>query len=214
MIYRRLILILLTLTFPLAGVSGAEQPMRVLTSASRPHLELEIDASFTALPRLLFPLQFSNVDRRIFVEADKSRIVQRMIVVQFEKVRNGSRFKFVYPPKPPIVFGSETYRFGAYVYDDAKSAASQPGMEAARTRSAIGKLGYHLPRLFRTARLARVADPLGQSEVIIFYFENADASYLNGVLPNADADGDLALCHSAAQSLFESMKAVIHPITG
>jgi hypothetical protein len=211
---RLLILILLTLVVPSIGILGAAQPMRLLTSASRPHLELGIDSSFVALPPLKFPLEFTDVDRRIFVDADKARTVRRMIVVQFEKVRNGSRFKFIYPPKPPISFGKETYRFGAYVYDDAKEAASQPGMEATRTRAMLGKLGYHLPRLFRTARLARVADPLGQSEVIIFYVENADEKYPTGVLPNADADGDLVLDRNAAHLLFEKMKAVLHAIEG
>jgi hypothetical protein len=212
--YRLLILILLAFSQLSVGALSAAQPMRLLTSPSRPHIELGIDASFIGVPPLSFALKFTDVDRRIFVDANHARIVRRLIVVQFEKVRNGSHFKFVYPPKPPIIFGQETYRFGAYVYDDAKAAASQPAMESARTRAMLDRMGYHLPRFFRTARLARVADSLGQSEVIIFYNENADESYPTGLLPTADADGDLVLDHVAAKSLYDRMKALIHPIEG
>jgi hypothetical protein len=213
---RTLLLVLALLALPQAslGTPSGARPTQLLTSASRPHLKLGIDTSFFAVAPLSFRLKYTDVDRRIFVEADQARLVRRLIVVQFEKVRNGSHFKFVYPPKPPMAFGAETYRFGAYVYDDAKAAASQPGMEAARTRSALEARGYRLPRLLRTARLARVADPRGQSEVIIFYTENADESYPSGILPNADADGDLVLDRIASKSLFENLKAVIHPIDG
>jgi hypothetical protein len=36
----------------------------------------------------------------------------------------------------------------------------------------------------------------------------------SGVLPNADADGDLLLNPAAAKALFENMKVVIHPVKG
>jgi hypothetical protein len=133
-------------------------------------------------------------------------------VNQFESVKKGSNFRFVYPPKPPIVFGKHTHRFGAYNYNDAKDAAAAPGMEAARTRAMLERQGYRLPHLVRTARLARVADPQGLSEVISFYNESADAAYPTGLLPNADSDGDLPLSPSAARSLFESMRLLIRPI--
>jgi hypothetical protein len=48
--------------------------------------------------------------------------------------------------------------------------------------------------------------------VIIFYNENADDRYPSGILPNADADGDLVLDRNGAKSLFENPNSVIHPI--
>jgi hypothetical protein len=212
--YRLFAVILIALSAVSIGAPIAAKPTTVVTSAEKPQLELSIDASFVALPALRFPLQFTDVDRRIFIDADHAKVVHRMIIVQFEKVKSGSHFKFVYRPRPPMNFGKSTYRFGAYVYDDAKEAASQPRMEGERTRTDLEKRGFTVPRLFRTARLARVADPSGQSEVIIFYIENADGDYPSGPLPNADADGDLVLMPSAAKSLFENMKAVIHAVKG
>jgi hypothetical protein len=206
-----LVLILLSVPHASLGAPSGEHRMQLVTSSSRPRLKLGIDTSFFAVPPLSFHLKYTDLERRIFVEADRARFVRRLIVVQFEKVRSGAHFNFVYPPKPPMNFGAETYRFGAYVYNDAKAAASQPGMEAARTRSALEARGYRL-RLLRTARLARVTDRLGQSEIIIFYNENADETYPSGTLPNADADGDLVLDRIASKSLFENLKAVIHPI--
>jgi len=36
------------------------------------------------------------------VDADHAKTVRRLIVIQFESMRNGAKFKFVYRPKPPI----------------------------------------------------------------------------------------------------------------
>jgi hypothetical protein len=186
----------------------------VLTFGSNPPLSFEIDGQLKPLVQLKFPLQYTDVDRRIFVDADSSRHIRRLVILQFEKVRPGANFRFVYPPRPPQTFGAHTYRFGAYIYNDAHEAALQPAMESARTRIELERLHYHEPILLQTARLARVADPNGQSEVIIFYCENADARYPSGKLPNADADGDLVLNPGQAQALFKRLAAVVRPLSG
>src|SRR5450755_4291836 len=87
-----------------------------LISSTHPRLGLVIDQAFAPMPALAIRLDFTNVDRRIFVRANHSKNVLGLIVVQFETVRPGATFKFVYHPRPPAVFGSDTYRFGAYVY--------------------------------------------------------------------------------------------------
>jgi hypothetical protein len=66
----------------------------------------------------------------------------------------------------------------------------------------------------RTARLARVADPDGMSEVIIFYMENADADYPAGPLQGADADGDLGLDAFGRRVMLDLLKSAVHLITG
>jgi hypothetical protein len=93
--HRLFAVILIALSAVSIGAPIAAYPMTVVTSAEKPHLELSIDASFVALPALRFPLQFTDVDRRIFVDADHARVVHRMIIVKFEKVKSGSHFKFV-----------------------------------------------------------------------------------------------------------------------
>jgi hypothetical protein len=66
----------------------------------------------------------------------------------------------------------------------------------------------------RTARLARVADPDGLSEVIIFYMENADADYPAGPLRGADEDGDLPLDSFSRRVMLERLKSAVHQIAG
>ncbi len=162
-----------------------------------------------------FPIEaLTDVDRHVFVEADASRTIRRMVIVQYETVQANSQFKFRYPPKPPALFGTHTYRYGAYVYDDARAAAGAPLKEAALTRAMLSARGYHLPRLLRVARLARVADSEGQSEVIIFYMENADADYPAGPLQGADEDGDLVLAPADKDAIFGRLENALQPLTG
>jgi hypothetical protein len=181
----------------------------VVRSAANPKLAIRVADAFAPLPAVTLPLESTDVDRRVFVDADTSKTVQRLVVLQFEHVRSGATFKCVYPPKPPFLFGGETYRLGTYVYDDAKGSADAPTREAAVTRVAVTQQGYALPRLFRTARLARVADPDGTSEIIIFYIENADGQYPAGTLQGADEDGDLVLKGGDADSLLKRMSLAI-----
>src|SRR3954463_5347361 len=148
----------------------------LVVSKQSPALTLRIDPRFRALKPLTFPIEnLTNAERRIFVDSGRDRGIDRMVVVQFEKVRPGSDFRFVYPATPPRRFGSQTYRFGTFAYDDAKAAAGNRVKEAGQTRAFLKAAGYTPPRLYRVARLARVTDPKGTSEVIIFYLENADA---------------------------------------
>jgi len=199
---------------PASAGPTVSQVGQVLVSFQDPRIRLQIDSTFRPLPPLLFTLMSTVVDRRIYVKADSHKDVTGLIVIQFESVKPGSTFKFVYRPRPPAKFGDDTYRFGAYIYDDAKEASAAPTMESARTREFLVRQGYRLPRLFRTARLARVTDEKGQSEVIIFYNENADADYAGGVLPNTDADGDLVLDAKDAAALFNRLKSAIHSSVG
>lgn len=131
-----------------------------------PNVKFAIDHEFAALPALSFPIQnLTNAEKHVFVMADESQRVERAIVIQFERVQEGSDFRFVYPSTPPE------------------------------------KLGFSAPRYWKVVRLARVADPKGKSEIIVFYMENADAAYAETGLAGADADGDLVLDPEAAGAL-------------
>ena len=183
----------------------------LVQSSADPKIALKIADGFVPLAPLKLSLESTDVDRRIFVDADGARTLERLVIVQFEHVRPGASFTFVYPPKPPFVFGGMTYRVGTYVYDDAKDSVTAPNRESGVTRAALLRHGYVLPRLLRTARLARVADANGTSEIIIFYDENADAQYPAGPLTGADEDGDLSLKGADASDLLARMSSAISP---
>lgn len=188
----------------------------VLTSRGDPEITLRIDTAFRALPPMDVPIGGLTVARRfVFVDAGADRVVRRMIVVQFERVNAGNAFRFVYPSRPPRQFGAQMYRFGTYVYDDARAADAAPDREAGRTRALLQAQGLHAPRLWRTARLARVSDAAGMSEIIIFYCENADADYpASGPLPGADEDGDVPLEGAARDALAARMEAAVRATRG
>jgi len=179
----------------------------VVASTLVPDVIFAIDDAFEALPLLAFPIEdLTNAERLIFVEADGSRRVGRAIVLQFERVQQGSDFRFVFPSTPPEELGRHQFRFGAFAYDDAEAARRNPGREAGLTRAHFEKFGFSPPRYWRVARLARVADSKGESEIIVFYMENADTAYSKTGLVGADSDGDLALEPAVASALLGRLR--------
>jgi hypothetical protein len=195
-----------------AGTPALLPHANLVVSAESPALTLRIDPRFRALKPLKFPIEdLTNAERRIFVEAGRDRVVDRMVVIQFEKVRPGSDFRFRYPSTPPRKFGAESYRFGTFAYDDAAAARARPDKEPGKTRAFLKAAGYASPRLYRVARLARVTDPKGMSEVIIFYLENADAHQPAG---KPDEDGDWAVEGAEQAALTARMEQAVKVVRG
>jgi hypothetical protein len=109
-----------------------EQSGLLVTSCANPFLKLRVAEGFVSQPPIRIALESTDVDRRVFVEADPSRRIERLVILHFEHVRRGETFKFVYPPKPPFTFGSYVYRLGGYVYNDEAESAAQPGRALAQ----------------------------------------------------------------------------------
>ena len=197
------------------ATSFRTQDSTTLTLQAEPPLVLQIDPLFRPLKPLLFPIEsLTDVDRRVFVHSDDKGAILRLVIVQFERVQPGTDFKFTYPSKPPAEFGAQIYRFGAYVHDDEAEAADAPAKEAGQTRALLLANGFKVPKVFRVARLARVADQNGATEIILLYMEAADADFPTRPLPMADEDGDVLLNEADARSLFTRMKSVITPVSG
>ena len=194
--------------------AAAPAPARV-ASPTVPGFALTVAPRFRALPPIAFPIEnLTDAERRIFVEADRGGRVRRLVIVQFETVKPGADFRFRYPSRPPRQLGAETYRSGTYVYDDQAAATAAPDKEAARTRAFLAQHRLAPARVYRVARLARVADAQGLSEVIIFYMENADRDFAPVPLPNADEDGDVPITGADQQALWQRMEMAIAPAGG
>ncbi len=205
----------LGLLLAVARPALSAKPANLIVSKDTPRLTLQVDKVFRRLPPMAFPIEdLTNARRELFVDADAKGLIQRAVIVQFETVRPGSDFRFRYPPRPPQTFGAETYRFSAFAYEDARAAAANPKKEAGLTRAHFIAQGLKPPRIWRAARLARVADPHGLSEVIVFYFENADALYPPGALAGADEDGDLDLDEATRALLLERLRAAVTVVAG
>ena len=174
----------------------------VLISPDQPKIRLQVDKAFTALPVLAFPIRGDTwVERYIFVDGGPEKTIRRMLVVQFEHVQVGSPFRFVYPPRPPIQWGSAVYRHGAFTADNAKEIAEHPDLEVARTEAYLASKGYTVGNWWRVARLARAADPEGKTEIIVFYQEEVPA----GSAGKADED----LREIEAQGLFKRLNLAV-----
>jgi hypothetical protein len=213
-INRRALVLWISLAGAGAVPAWASADNLVVSSAS-PRLTLRIDQALRRLPSMAFPIEtMTNARREIFVDADGQHRIRRAVIVQFETVQAGSDFRFRYPPRPPQTFGAETYRFGAFAYEDPRAAAANPNKEAGLTRAHLIRQGLQPPRVWRAARLARVSDPQGLSEVIIFYFENADGLYPQGPLAGADQDGDLDLDADTRALLLERLRAAVTVVEG
>lgn len=196
--------------FAACGLLQAAGTHRVVSPAA-PDVAFRVDAGLVALPALGFPIEDkTDAERRLFVDAENG-VVRRMLVLQFETVQPQSDFRFVFPPVPPRRFGPHVYRSGAYAYDDAAAAQRAPALEAARTRAALSRQGLQSPRFWHVARLARVADPEGRHEVIVFYMENADARYPRGLV-DVDEDGDGLLDAAETARMWQALERAVEVV--
>jgi hypothetical protein len=177
-----------------------------LVSPDQPKIALHVDKSFTALPVLAFPIRRDTwVERYCFVDSAPDKAIRRLVVVQFEHTLDGSAFRFVYPSRPPMTWGGAVYRHGAFVAEDSSEAAANPGLEVDRTRQFLEGKGYRVGDWWNIARLARVANADGKSEIIVFYEEAKTVP--TATPPPKDDDNDLPA--EAATALFARMQAAV-----
>jgi hypothetical protein len=180
----------------------------VLVSPDQPKIRLKVGQAFAALPVLAFPIrQDTWVERYIFVDSGRDMRVRRLVVVQFEHAQVGSSFRFVYPSKPPMSWGSAVYRHGAFTADTAKEIAEHPDLEVARTEAYLNAKGYRLTNWWNVARLARAADPEGKTEIIVFYQESLAVPPSGALAGKTDED----LPEKEARRLFENLKSAVWP---
>lgn len=181
-----------------------------VASPDIPGLVLRVAPVFAALDPLRFPIaDATNAERRIFVDAAPDGTVRRMVIVQFERVQPGSAFRFDFPATPPRRFGAHVYAASAGLFDEEQSAARAPDREAAYTRRFLAERQLRPATVWKVARLARVADPDGFGEVIIFYRENADLAFPAGIPPNA-----ARLDEAERERLFRALADSIEAVSG
>jgi hypothetical protein len=183
-----------------------------LVSVAAPHLILEMGPTFQALKPLRFKIaDLTLAERRIFVEAGPDHVIKRMVVVQFEHALPRAKFRFRYPPKPPAAFGKWPYRSGAFSFDQDRAAVLAPGKEADHTIAFLKAAGYRVPADWDVARLARVSDPKGVTEVIIFYMEAVPSIPVG---PGDPEDGSVDASPARAAALLAHLRQVIRPVEG
>jgi len=208
---RRAALAVFALTFGACATTG-KGVLNVVSSPARSGLffTLKVADTFRRLPRITIPIEDKTIATRdVFVEADARGVVRRAVIVQLETVVPGSDFRFRYPAEPPQTLGNKAYRFTGFAFDDARDAAAAPGKEADRTRALLLQQHLKPPRVWQAVRLARVHDPYGLTEVIVFYLENADLHFATGPLPDADEDGDAPLDAATKTRMLAALRRAV-----
>ena len=156
------------IAFLLAASAGpALGGPNLVVSKEAPALTLRIDprvqgaeAAQASRSRML-----TNAERRIFVEAGRDRMVERMVIVQFEKVRPGSDFRFRLSRRRRRASSAPRPTASGPSPMTMRTAAKAASRARSRARLAPGSRPPATPRRASTAspRLARVTDPKGLS---------------------------------------------------
>lgn len=200
----------------LALVAAAPAPRaetNLFVSNSDPALTLSIDNNFTPLPKIRKELEQTVVaERTIFVDGRKGEPVSSVIIIQAEHVLPVKDFRYRFPAKPPHKFGAETYGLMTFAYDEAAEAAKNPDNEIGATRATLSVHGYEPAKLYRVARLARVANAAGTHEIIIFLFENVDAEPPRG--PENLDNGGWSLTPAEKTAIVKRLEAAVRVIRG
>lgn len=192
------------------GWTRSQEGQRLVSSM--PDLTLEVAAGFTPLEPLVFPIgNMTWAERRIFVHAGDDGRITRMVVVQYEHAQDDSDFRFVFPPRPPREFGGQTWRSGTFMSDEARSIAD-PDREPARTHRFLAGKGYVLPAYWDIARLARVSDGDGLTEVIIFYMEASEGPAAGMEVDPEDGSAELTPDRTA--QMWKQLESAIRPVAG
>ena len=102
--------------------------------------------------------------------------------------------------------------FCALAIGAAAEAAKNPDNEIGATRAALTAHGYMPAKLYRVARLARVANAAGTHEIIIFLFENIDSEPPRG-RENLD-NGGWALTPAEKAALVKRLETLVRVVRG
>jgi hypothetical protein len=210
---RKELILLGALALSAAAPAASAPTPNLFVSKSDPALTLRVDKSYVALPKVRKELFKTAVaERSIFVDGRKGEPVKSVVIVQAEHVLPGVDFRYRFPAKPPHKLGAQTYGLMTFAYDEAADAVKNPGSEIGVTREALTKAGYIPAKLYRVARLARVANPAGTHEIIIFLFENIDAEPPRG--PEDDPTGGWILKPDEAAAVVKRLESAVHVIKG
>jgi hypothetical protein len=188
---------------------GAAPKAHSVTAQTTPPMTIEVDTAFRALRAITFPIEDMTVaTRHVFVQTGDDGLARRIAIIQFEAVNPRSDFRFQFPSTPPESFGPDTYRYSSFVFDAERAAREQPDREPGQTGALFEANDIVAPRLWKGARLARVSDAEGMSEIILFYFESAD----DDPPPRLDADGYAAVSEAEAARLLAALRATMRPV--
>jgi len=147
---------------------------RVLHSSACPALDIEVSHAFEYVGRHAFLLRESAAGERfVFVDADSSRRVERVIIAQFEGFLPGVDDAFGYDFSNAREIAGHRFRANTFAFSNGAAAEENPGGEAPLTANLLRENGYSFDDEWMMARLLTVPDDAKRNELILFYVEMA-----------------------------------------
>jgi hypothetical protein len=170
---------------------------RTITSDRLPAISLGVAKGLDYVG--VFPFTIRDVaagERHVWVDADASKRVKRLFILQFEGFNEGTGQTYKYTPRNVTKLGAHDYNSNGFFYDDVEYGKERPGNEAELTRRFLESRGYTLAREQVLYRFYRSLPEDGhKSEFLIFYIEPmANLSIaLRDVSENQDSEREKGL---------------------
>lgn len=144
-----------------------------IVSLENPTIVIDVSRELRSLGVINFTLKkVAQVERYIFVDADKRGRAQRLFIAQFESILPGIKGAYSFPMMNVTHIGSHDYQTQVGIFNFAQTIAANPGAEAEQTKIYLNRNGVQVDDDFLVARYARVASEDKRHELILFYLEN------------------------------------------
>jgi len=157
----------------LAGCSGEKRVVRglELTSTSSPPMRLRVDSGFAYQGRIAYPLDSTFAGERYIFAHAKASALQRLLVIQFERIRAPSSEVYRYNVDAGQPIGSLRFIENTFAFPGARDAVSSPRDEAERTNNFLLSRGFRMPAVWLVTRYVTIGDADRKREMIVFYME-------------------------------------------
>lgn len=158
------------LAAPAAAASVANGNRIVL---SDPKVAISVDPSLPFIGSFGFDIRdAAHADRWLFAQADAAGNVQRLAVVQFERMLPAHRGAYDAHSSNQRRIGPLSFEQSVGVYNFAASIATKPGAEAERTRDFLASKGLKVDADLLVARFETLPSADHRSEILLFYWQD------------------------------------------
>jgi pimeloyl-ACP methyl ester carboxylesterase len=136
-------------------------------------ITIAVDPSLPFIGSIAFDIRdAAHANRYIFAKADASGKVQRLAVIQFEKMLPQHRGTYDARSENPRRIGPLTFDQATGIYNFAASIAAKPGLEAERTRDFLASKGMKVDTDLLLARFETLPVTDHRSELLLFYWQD------------------------------------------
>jgi hypothetical protein len=181
---------------------------QVLTSKSDPAVQITFAPQFKYAGGQRFLLYgVAEAEQHFYTQSDASGRIERFYWLQFEHYLPDNQHQYDYPSKRTVNLGRLTFIYDTAAFSDYAGAKSNPGSDAAKTRTLLKKAGLALPAATARIRMVHLTDSSKRSELMIIYGEALSGKAPPNSEEGLEADDQLPeLAASVRKHAVEGMK--------